>query len=369
MHIRLIRAVRLTQRLANSIKPVYDAAFQQRISRLSARMGLRRQPTIGMSPELHRPAVVGVAAPVIVIPERVFLQYGFAEIEKLLVYQIIHLRRSSFTANFFQWLMEAALFFHPAVWLISAMVRRARESAIGDEARREGGEPFPYTDQLVRRTQHAAGGGLHVPPDDAAMGDPIGHRPRLLARENLSPDYDGTMQRLFRSTALRLYLVCVITALVLVYTLACTPASWPLRLDLTPPANLAWGGIPWDSPIDLELLTPSGVHGYDIHLRSLTLTKLPGGLIEAQYSLQYWPMRHGTVDVDITLRDETGAVSARGKDSVTIDARLTQAEVEAQLLMAEEHVRTLLLTVEGAVERSSLYAIELNSQWAQERAE
>ena len=60
------------------------------------------------------------------------------QLEAILAHELAHVRRHDFLVNIVQSLIEIVFFYHPAVWLISAQVRREREqrSAIAGTAAR-----------------------------------------------------------------------------------------------------------------------------------------------------------------------------------------------------------------------------------------
>jgi peptidoglycan/xylan/chitin deacetylase (PgdA/CDA1 family) len=63
------------------------------------------------------------------MPAALFLQVTPRELETIIAHELIHIRRYDPLVNIGQCVIESVLFYHPAVWWISAQVRREREFA------------------------------------------------------------------------------------------------------------------------------------------------------------------------------------------------------------------------------------------------
>jgi peptidoglycan/xylan/chitin deacetylase (PgdA/CDA1 family) len=76
--------------------------------------------------------VIGWLKPVILIPASVFLQVNPRELETIIAHELVHIRRYDYLTNLAQSFVEILFFYHPAVWWISAQIRRERECACDD---------------------------------------------------------------------------------------------------------------------------------------------------------------------------------------------------------------------------------------------
>jgi TonB family protein len=126
-----------------------DKALRERVARLAARMGLNRGLGVLVSPSADGPSVVGLMKPVILLPAATILGLTSEQLEAVLAHELAHIRRHDYLVNLFQMFAEALLFYHPAVWWISNMIRRERELCCDDEAVRACGDSFCYARALT----------------------------------------------------------------------------------------------------------------------------------------------------------------------------------------------------------------------------
>jgi beta-lactamase regulating signal transducer with metallopeptidase domain len=83
--------------------------------------------------ERHRcPAVLGFGRPLILLPEDLASPTELVEAEHVLRHELAHLRRYDDWANLVQHVVQAVLFFHPAVWWIGKELSLQREIACDD---------------------------------------------------------------------------------------------------------------------------------------------------------------------------------------------------------------------------------------------
>jgi beta-lactamase regulating signal transducer with metallopeptidase domain len=73
-----------------------------------------------------------------------------------MTHELAHICRFDLVVNLLQRLVEAMLFFHPAVWYISRQVSVERENATDDLVVASGGERARYADVLVRMAELSA---------------------------------------------------------------------------------------------------------------------------------------------------------------------------------------------------------------------
>ncbi|OQA38554.1 MAG: Regulatory protein BlaR1 [Acidobacteria bacterium ADurb.Bin340] len=115
--------------------------WEARLARLARRMGLRRVPGLRLCGTLGGPVVQGWWRPVILMPPALLLNLDAGLLEALLAHELAHLRRHDPLVNLIQSLCETLLFYHPAVWWLSARVRQTREEACDHLAATAIGEP------------------------------------------------------------------------------------------------------------------------------------------------------------------------------------------------------------------------------------
>jgi D-alanyl-D-alanine endopeptidase (penicillin-binding protein 7) len=118
-----------------------DPAWQARLSRLAERCGLGREVRLRVVDGLASPITAGWWRPVVLVPASLVAGMPPQLLEALLAHELGHVRRHDYLVNLLQNVIEALLFYHPAVWWISTRIRAEREQIADDFAARHLGEP------------------------------------------------------------------------------------------------------------------------------------------------------------------------------------------------------------------------------------
>lgn len=116
------------QRLRRQGLTPVDAGLQDRFAALVARMGFRRPISLLQSSMIDTPLVIGVFKPMVLLPVGLLTGLSMEQVECVLVHELAHVRRWDFLVNILQSVVEILLFFHPAIWWISRLVRDEREN-------------------------------------------------------------------------------------------------------------------------------------------------------------------------------------------------------------------------------------------------
>src|SRR5258706_667642 len=77
-------------------------------------------------------AVIGWLRPAILTPVGMLAGLPVAQIEAILLHELAHIRRLDYLVNLAQGCVEAVMFYHPAVWWISSVIRAERENCCDD---------------------------------------------------------------------------------------------------------------------------------------------------------------------------------------------------------------------------------------------
>lgn len=93
--------------------------------------------------------VVGVIKPVILVPAAVLTGLPATQVELLLAHELAHIARHDVLANALQRAVETLLFFHPAVWWLSARLRQERERCCDAMAADLLGDPCGMAEALT----------------------------------------------------------------------------------------------------------------------------------------------------------------------------------------------------------------------------
>jgi len=115
--------------------------WQQKLNALARRMGLRCLPELKLCAAVEGPLAHGWWKPAILLPGSLLTGMAPGLLEALLAHELAHIQRQDYLANLLQCLAETLLFYHPAVWWISARIRSTREEACDDLAATAIGEP------------------------------------------------------------------------------------------------------------------------------------------------------------------------------------------------------------------------------------
>ena len=151
---------------------------QARLDALGRRLGLRRRVALFLSERIEVPSAWGVFRPVVVLPASLMTGLAPTQIEGVLLHELAHVRRHDYLVNLVQGVVETALFYHPAVWWVSSVVRRERERLCDDAAVAALGDPMPYARALLHLEERRQ---MPRPALSAREGDLMNRIARVLA--------------------------------------------------------------------------------------------------------------------------------------------------------------------------------------------
>jgi uncharacterized protein (TIGR03435 family) len=124
---------------------------------LKLRAAVRASHAVGVSETVRihmvrgrlEPGVVGIARPVLLLPEGIAERLTPPELEAVVAHELCHVRRRD---NFFaaiHMIVEAIFWFHPLVWWIGARLIEERERACDEEVVIRGSHPEVYADAIL----------------------------------------------------------------------------------------------------------------------------------------------------------------------------------------------------------------------------
>jgi hypothetical protein len=146
-------AIRGGRWLRAGARPITDPGILSALHRQAARLGLRFIPAVSYSKRVLIPTVVGILRPAVLLPVSVSTGLPLATIEAILTHELAHIRRYDHLLQLVQRLIEAVLFFHPAVWYLSRRVHAERENACDDIAVQAVPEPCDYASALLQAAE------------------------------------------------------------------------------------------------------------------------------------------------------------------------------------------------------------------------
>lgn len=117
---------------------------------LAARRAASRAFALCTSEVVQAPAAIGFLKPVIVLPSWLFDELPAAELRQVILHELAHLRRWDDWTNLAEKVLQALLFFHPAVWWLEQKIALEREMACDDAVLAQTANPHAYARCLVR---------------------------------------------------------------------------------------------------------------------------------------------------------------------------------------------------------------------------
>ncbi|MEX2175649.1 MAG: M56 family metallopeptidase [Pirellulaceae bacterium] len=129
------------------------AEADARLARLAARLQAPRNTRLLESSLVGGPVALGWLRPVVLAPPRMLQEMPSTELDAVLAHELAHIRRRDYVANLAQALAETLLFYHPAVWWLSARIRLEREFCCDDVACAACGGEIIYAKALANVAQ------------------------------------------------------------------------------------------------------------------------------------------------------------------------------------------------------------------------
>ncbi len=149
LSLRLVWASRQISLLRRQAKPA-EAALLAIVSGLRVRMKMGRPVRVLISAVAECPSVVGWISPLVLLPAASVLGLSPQQLEAILAHELAHILRYDYVVNMLQTVVETLLFYHPAVWWVSARIRQERELCCDDLAVDSCGDALCYARALTR---------------------------------------------------------------------------------------------------------------------------------------------------------------------------------------------------------------------------
>ena len=106
--------------------------WPERFNQLRVRIQLSKHVSLLETCMAEVPLVIGYLRPVILVPVGLLAAMPASQVEAILLHELAHVRRLDYVVNLFQRLVEGFLFYHPAIWWISGVIRSERENCCDD---------------------------------------------------------------------------------------------------------------------------------------------------------------------------------------------------------------------------------------------
>jgi beta-lactamase regulating signal transducer with metallopeptidase domain len=279
--------------------------------RMMERARVSRPVRLLESVAVEVPTVVGLWKPLILVPTSTLTGLSVLQLESVLAHELAHIRRHDYLVNLLHPLVETALFYHPAVWWLSARIREEREHCADDVAVECCGDALLYSRALATLEQLR----VSVPaPALAANGGSLLQRIQRL----LSAPRDGAPLHPWR-------LVGSLVALTLLVVLGTARQAQATGATSEPPAPKAKASAPTPTfeavvPFTEDMTRPQRLSGDIPRIPdSMLPPRAPAGSIPTDYLL----LAQCTLPADGSIRD-----------CAIVSPRPELAELEAEVLRA-----------------------------------
>ena len=180
--------------------------WQTRLGQLAHRIGVWKPLVLLESSLAEVPVVIGLLRPAILVPAGLLAGLPPEHLEAILLHELAHIRRFDYLVNLTQTLVESLLFYHPAVWWISGLIRAERENCCDDVVVAVQGDAREYAAALVTLEERRSVG---REPALAATGGKLMNRIRRLLNQ---PEEPRAAAALILSMGLLLGMFCLIAA-------------------------------------------------------------------------------------------------------------------------------------------------------------
>ncbi len=131
--------------------------WSRRFETLVSRVGISRAVRLLESGLVNVPMVIGYLRPVVLVPMGMLAGLPADQVEAILLHELAHIRRADYLVNLLQSAIESLLFYHPAVWWISSVVRAERENCCDDFVIARETDPRAYAAALLALEQERSG--------------------------------------------------------------------------------------------------------------------------------------------------------------------------------------------------------------------
>jgi GWxTD domain-containing protein len=127
--------------------------WPQRLDQLRARLRLSKPVALLETCLADVPVVIGYVRPVILAPVGLLAGMPASQVEAILMHELAHIRRHDYLANLLETVVESFLFYHPAIWWMSGVIRAEREKCCDDLVVAASGDAHDYAAALAALEQ------------------------------------------------------------------------------------------------------------------------------------------------------------------------------------------------------------------------
>ena len=177
--------------------------WQSRVCELARRMRVSKPVVLLESSLVEVPVVMGWLRPVLLMPVGMLAGMPVVQVEAILLHELAHVLRQDALVNLMQTVVESVLFYHPAVWWASTVMREEREKCCDDLVVAMQGDARSYAIALLTLEERRT---MRQEPAMAATGGNLMNRVRRLMQQ---PEEPRGVAGLFVSIGIVLSFFCL----------------------------------------------------------------------------------------------------------------------------------------------------------------
>ncbi len=147
--LKMAGAMAFLMRLTKRQTLPFNDYWQQKIVQFSEKLRIQKKVKAIQSYLINVPIIIGQLKPIIVFPVSLFTGLSNQEVEAIIAHELAHIKRNDYLFNIIQSVIETLFFFHPAVWIISRIIRDEREHCCDDIAVAITGDRLSYIKALA----------------------------------------------------------------------------------------------------------------------------------------------------------------------------------------------------------------------------
>jgi beta-lactamase regulating signal transducer with metallopeptidase domain len=152
LSLRMLGGWMLTQLLARRAVRAVATDVESAAREMARRLQLHRSFRVLESAAVTVPTLVGWIQPVVLLPAAALAGLSPLQLQAVIAHELAHIRRHDYLVNLLQTAVETLLFYHPAVWWVSAEIRAEREHCCDDLAVKVCGDRLVYVSALAELT-------------------------------------------------------------------------------------------------------------------------------------------------------------------------------------------------------------------------
>ncbi|MDN5215716.1 M56 family metallopeptidase [Fulvivirgaceae bacterium BMA12] len=149
LYLKLLGGVIYIRQLKDRCREVTDGFWKRQLAGLTTLVGVNKLPQLMESEMVGAPMTIGYLRPIIIFPIGMLTGVPTAQLELILVHELVHIKKADYIINIFQSLVEIIFFYHPTTWFISHMIQQERENRCDQITVKLTHQPLAYAQALT----------------------------------------------------------------------------------------------------------------------------------------------------------------------------------------------------------------------------